>query len=254
MAFAIITSINAAAEPQTSSDDSGKDAIDMCRRAWKSAHDNQAEIKGSSNWDCEKAGNKAYLRAVPALSGYRNICDFVACINYASMTGVIIHTDAAHYLDNARIALSTIYHNPKLFREHKRQKPRETEKEIRKIFRYFAKFSPFKSFRINKSLRERPRRCAQLRPFCASQLLWNQHATCANANGPFSLLFRQSTTQLTTHDARPTATGALRWCAASTTATSAVSSETTASERNAVRQPHATAMRAMVSPESHPAM
>ena len=133
MAFAIITSINAAAEPQTSSDDSGKEAIDMCRRAWKSAHDNQAEIKGSSNWDCEKAGNKAYLRAVPALSGYRNICDFVACINYASMTGVIIHTDAAHYLDNARIALSTIYHNPKLFREHKRQNPGNRKRNKKNI-------------------------------------------------------------------------------------------------------------------------
>lgn len=113
MASAIITSINSAAEPHTSSDNSGKKAIDICRRAWNTAHDEQAEIKGSSNWDREKAGNKAYLEAVPALSGYKNICDFVACINYASMTGIIIHTDAAHYLANARIALSTIFHRPK---------------------------------------------------------------------------------------------------------------------------------------------
>jgi hypothetical protein len=113
MAFAIISDITAAGEPQTSSGESGKEAIDICMEAWNSAHDEQAEHKGSSDWDCKKAGNQAYLKAVPSLSGYRNICDFIACINYASMTGIIIHTDAAHYLANARIALSTIYHRPK---------------------------------------------------------------------------------------------------------------------------------------------
>ncbi len=132
MAFAIITSINAAAKPQTSSDDSGKKAIDICRRAWTSAHDEQAEVKGSSNWECEKAGNKAYLEAAPALSGYKNICDFIACINYASLTGVIIHTDAAHYLANARIALSTIYHQPKLASKRKPGRPKKSDKKHKK--------------------------------------------------------------------------------------------------------------------------
>jgi len=80
--------------------------------AWNSAHDEQAEHKGSSSYECEKAGNKAYLKAAPSLSGYKNICDFIACINYASMTGVVTHDDAAHYLANARIALPTIYHRP----------------------------------------------------------------------------------------------------------------------------------------------
>ncbi len=122
MAYKSIPAIIAAAETQTSSDHPGKDAIDVCRSAWNSAHDEQAEHKGSSNWDCEKAGKKAYLKAVPSLSGYKNICDFVACINYASMTGVITHCDATHYLANAKIALSTIYHNPNLFRERKRDK------------------------------------------------------------------------------------------------------------------------------------
>ncbi len=129
MAYKSIPAITAAGELETQSDDPGKDAIDMCRRAWTSAHSKQAEDANSSAWDCEKAGNKAYLKAVPALSGYRNICEFVACINYASMTGVIIHTDAAHYLDNAKIALSAIYHNPKLFRERKRHKPRKAKKK-----------------------------------------------------------------------------------------------------------------------------
>jgi len=113
MAYKSMTANTFAGELQTQSGDPGKEAIDICRRAWNSAHDEQAEIKGSSNWDCEKAGNKAYLEAAPSLSGYKNICDFIACINYASMTGVVSHDDAAHYLANARIALSAIYHQPK---------------------------------------------------------------------------------------------------------------------------------------------
>jgi hypothetical protein len=72
----------------------------------------QAEDKQSTEYHCEKAGNQAYLKAVPSLCGYENICGFIACINYASLTGVITHGHAAHYLANARIALSTIYHRP----------------------------------------------------------------------------------------------------------------------------------------------
>jgi hypothetical protein len=129
MSFAIISTVSAAGAAQTSSDDSGKEAIDICMSAWNSALDEQAEIKGSSNWDREKAGNKAYLKAVPSLSGYKNICDFIACINYASMTGIIIHTDAAHYLANAKIALSTIYHNPNHIHERNRGKSEKKKKK-----------------------------------------------------------------------------------------------------------------------------
>ncbi len=98
-------------------------------RAWNRAHDQQAEHKGSSNWDCEKAGNKAYLNAVPSLSGYKNICDFIACINYASMIGVVTHSDAAHYLANARIALSAIYHQPKPIAEGNSGRQKEARKK-----------------------------------------------------------------------------------------------------------------------------
>jgi hypothetical protein len=133
MAFTIISTITAAAEPQPSSGDPGKQAIDICMSAWNSAHDEQAENKKSTDWECQKAGNKAYLKAVPALSGYKNICDFVACINYASMTGIIIHTDAAHYLANARIALSTIYHNPNHIRERNRGKSEKNKRNKKKI-------------------------------------------------------------------------------------------------------------------------
>jgi hypothetical protein len=133
MAYKSMTAITVAGELETQSDDPGKDAIDICRRAWTSAHIKRAEDEKSSAWEREKAGNKAYLEAVPALSGYKNICGFVACINYASMTGVVTHEDAAHYLANARIALSTIYHRPKSIGERNPVgRPKKSHKKHKK--------------------------------------------------------------------------------------------------------------------------
>jgi hypothetical protein len=82
-------------------------------RSWNYAHKKRAGDKNPTSWECEKAGNKAYLRATPPLCGYQNICDFIACINYASMAGIVTHNDASHYLANAKLALSAIYHQPK---------------------------------------------------------------------------------------------------------------------------------------------
>ncbi len=132
MAFTAFVTTTAAGALQLSSDDSGKQTIEVCMNAWNRAHDQQAEHKGSSNWDCEKAGIKAYLRAVPSLSGYKNICDFIACINYASMTDVISHEDAEHYLANARIALSAIYHQPKPIAEGNSGRQKDTRQNAEK--------------------------------------------------------------------------------------------------------------------------
>jgi hypothetical protein len=125
MASIIVSNRAAAGAPQNSiapaacstieniRDESAKKALATCIRAWNYAHNKQAEKKGSTAWDCEKAGNMAFLKATPPLCGYVNICAFINCINYASMTGVIIHTYAEHFLANAKLALSTVYHQPK---------------------------------------------------------------------------------------------------------------------------------------------
>ncbi len=93
--------------------DSGGKVVASCMRSWNYAHKNRAEGKNPNPWECEKAGNKAYLNAVPPLSGLQNICDFIACINYASMAGIVTHSDATHYLANARIALAALSLRPK---------------------------------------------------------------------------------------------------------------------------------------------
>ncbi len=94
-------------------------AINRCLRAWDYAYDKEAADLGEDDDDSEarRDASEAYLRATPPLSGYENICDFIACINHASLIGIISEGRAQHFSANARIALSTIYHQPKPFSE-----------------------------------------------------------------------------------------------------------------------------------------
>jgi hypothetical protein len=94
-------------------------AINRCLRAWDYAYDKEAADLGEDDDDSDarQGASEAYLRATPPLSGYENICDFIACINHASLIGIISEGRAQHFLANARIALSTIYHQPKPFSE-----------------------------------------------------------------------------------------------------------------------------------------
>jgi hypothetical protein len=105
----------------TAAADPGREAIEICMQAWKAAHDARAKID-TNKYECLKAGNQAFFKAAPPLIGYKNICVFIACINYAAMTGIAMRKEAAHYLNNAKIALSTIYHNPDALRERNRGK------------------------------------------------------------------------------------------------------------------------------------
>ncbi len=59
---------------------------------------------------------------------------------------------------------------------------------LRKITRHFAKFSPFNSFRISKSISETSKKAVKLRAKYASQPIWNQHALSTNATCAFSLV------------------------------------------------------------------
>jgi hypothetical protein len=89
--------------------------IIRCMKAWNYAYRKEAENldDDESDYPAQKAANEAYLRATPPLNGYENICDFIACINFASMTDIVTHSEAEHYLANARTALAAFFHHPK---------------------------------------------------------------------------------------------------------------------------------------------
>ncbi len=95
--------------------DDDEKAINKCMRAWNYAYRKTLPdlAEDQSDWQAEKAGNAAYLQAAPPLIGHKNICNFIACINHASVTRIVSPKEAAHYMANARVALSTIYHQPK---------------------------------------------------------------------------------------------------------------------------------------------
>ena len=84
-------------------------------KAWNYAYKKEAANldEGEDDYPAEKKANQAYLRDTPPLVGLKNICEFIACINFASMTDIVRHRDAAHYLANARIALAALSLMPK---------------------------------------------------------------------------------------------------------------------------------------------
>jgi hypothetical protein len=88
------------------------EAIVRCMRAWNYTY-KKGRAEDLSDYQAEKAANQAYLRAAPPLRGYKNICDFIACINFASISDIVIPRDAQHYLANAKLALSAVFHKPK---------------------------------------------------------------------------------------------------------------------------------------------
>jgi len=83
-------------------------AVARCIRAFQRAYKKEfASLdEDDSKYPAEKAGREAYLRALPPLSGHQNICDFIACIAYADLTGIIRHRDAQHFLESAKIAVA----------------------------------------------------------------------------------------------------------------------------------------------------
>jgi hypothetical protein len=85
-------------------------AILRCMRAWNYAYKKVADDldEDENRWPAQKAGNQAYIRAMPPLNGQENICDFISCINFASMTDIVSHKDAAHYMANVRVALAAL--------------------------------------------------------------------------------------------------------------------------------------------------
>jgi hypothetical protein len=89
--------------------------IVRCMKAWNYAYRKEAENldDDESDYPAQKAGNEAYLRAIPHLDCYPNICDFIACISFASMTDIVTHSEAEHYLANARLALASLSLPPK---------------------------------------------------------------------------------------------------------------------------------------------
>lgn len=108
--------LEASATGEPGSPDSGgasaNPAVSRCTRAYQRAYRGQKAATGS-DYKGECAGNQAFLRAMPPLSGYENIRDFIACLAYASMADVLRLKEANNLLAVAKVALAALRQQPK---------------------------------------------------------------------------------------------------------------------------------------------
>jgi|HubBroStandDraft_5_1064220.scaffolds.fasta_scaffold85983_1 hypothetical protein len=98
----------------TNSDSPQNDAVERCNRAWQRAYNKEvADIdEDEDTYPAKKAGNAAYRRAMPPLSGYQNICDFIACVTNALVLDAIAACDAKRLLAAAKIAITAVRSEP----------------------------------------------------------------------------------------------------------------------------------------------
>jgi len=86
-------------------------AVTRCMDAWKCAY--RAEFaKCEDKGDACEAAEKAYRDAMPPLSGYENIRDFIACVVNAMLIGAIDDNQGTKLLYGAQVALTTLRRQP----------------------------------------------------------------------------------------------------------------------------------------------
>jgi hypothetical protein len=95
-------------------------AVAHCTEVWQKIH--AATLEKTRNvYTAERCAATAYRLAMPPLSGYRNICDFIACAGYGILLGAIKEKNAGKLLYAAQVALATV---PRESKTQTRTKPR----------------------------------------------------------------------------------------------------------------------------------
>jgi hypothetical protein len=80
-------------------------AVFHCCQAWRAAV-SEARAKGEDEDSARAAAANAYRNAMPPLFGVRNTRNFIACVGYASLLGVINGPDCSRLLYAAQVAHS----------------------------------------------------------------------------------------------------------------------------------------------------
>ena len=109
-----------AAEPETPS--LANSAIARCAVAWDRTYDLasidpdddslEPEHHNHDFFACRQAAI-AFRKAMPPLSGHQNIQDFIACVTYALLSGIMNPDEAKELFGAAQVALSAIRAEPR---------------------------------------------------------------------------------------------------------------------------------------------
>ena len=82
-------------------------AVALCTEVWQEIH--AATLKHTTNlYTAKNCAGKAYRWAMPPLSGYQNICDFIACTAYGMLLGAIKSENGTKLLYAAQVALAAV--------------------------------------------------------------------------------------------------------------------------------------------------
>lgn len=88
-----------------SSESSTNPAVQRCIEAGRKAYEN-ARARNQKESEVREAAKDAYEQAMPHLSGAGNIRDFIACVGYAMMRGIIFQPTATKLLYAAQVAIA----------------------------------------------------------------------------------------------------------------------------------------------------
>jgi Na+/glutamate symporter len=86
-------------------------AVARCLNEWERVYKAE-KAKRKDDYDATEEAEKAYRDAMPPLSGYENIRDFIACVAHAMIVGAIADNQASKLLYAAQVALSAVRCQP----------------------------------------------------------------------------------------------------------------------------------------------
>jgi hypothetical protein len=82
-------------------------AVALCVEGWEKIHRATRE-QTRCVYTAERCAGKAFRLAMPPLTGYQNICDFIACAGYGILLGAIKADTGTKLLYAAQVALGAI--------------------------------------------------------------------------------------------------------------------------------------------------
>jgi len=88
------------------------DPVQICASAFHRAYSAEKE-KGINEYDAAKKGSEAYRNAIPRLTSYANLRDFIACVTYGMLCHVIPNNDGTKLLYASQVALGALNSQPK---------------------------------------------------------------------------------------------------------------------------------------------
>ena len=87
-------------------------AVQLCYLAHKRSLESSRK-QGLNHYDTKTNACIAYRNAMPDLSGYENIRDFIACVTYGMLFNIIDSIEGPKFLYAAQVAIGALRQEPK---------------------------------------------------------------------------------------------------------------------------------------------